>query len=476
MANEESSIRGCTLSPRTLLAAYLAHLLVPTVLVVDSLRVIYEGKAGNAEIVIAVVFGVWLFVAAGALALTRNRQHFLRRISAPLLTFYVTCVSLAFLELGVRIATRHAYRSPHYYQPGTKQTRSLVGLGMTGVSPTVTFSVNELGLHGPMPPKEERLYKIITVGGSTTECSALDDSQEWPHLLMQSLNDQQKNYSVWVGNAGMSGMTTVDHLFLLRRSPILSKADLLIFLIGINDLQSALLFSGAPTQAKLESRAELLLDHAPPPIITAVGGVFRRSWLLVTARKMARDLFLRFVREWDKGTPTIEPTLAAEAARRAAGPAVRLPDLYIALREYVERVRDLDRECRVRTLRCVFLTQPTVWRADLSPAEQSVLWSGRVGSNGQTFGYASVVDLMWAMDLYNRSLLDLCREDRLECFDLASRIPKDTSAFYDDMHLNIRGARMVAQILTEHLLATAPLNGGLRLPSDRSQWIRTAYE
>ena len=63
------------------------------------------------------------------------------------------------------------------------------------------------------------------------------------------------------------------------------------------------------------------------------------------------------------------------------------------------------------------------------------------------------------MDGFNQTLLSVCREDHLECYDLASAIPKDSSAFYDDDHLNIGGARMVAQFLAARLLASPPFSG-----------------
>ncbi len=64
------------------------------------------------------------------------------------------------------------------------------------------------------------------------------------------------------------------------------------------------------------------------------------------------------------------------------------------------------------------------------------------------------------MDAYNQTLLNLCRQDHLECYDLASSIPKDTSAFVDDVHFNIGGARMVAEFLAARLLAAPPFGTG----------------
>jgi hypothetical protein len=70
----------------------------------------------------------------------------------------------------------------------------------------------------------------------------------------------------------------------------------------------------------------------------------------------------------------------------------------------------------------------------------------------------SAPDMARAMDAYNAALLDVCRRQALECFDIAAHVPKDTSAFFDEMHFNENGARIMAKNLTEYLLGTAPFN------------------
>jgi hypothetical protein len=125
----------------------------------------------------------------------------------------------------------------------------------------------------------------------------------------------------------------------------------------------------------------------------------------------------------------------------------------------------LEQQCRQYHRRCVFLTQPTMWRAGMSAAEQSLLYSGGVGDNGVIRGYVSAPELARAMAAYNQVMLAVCREDQLECYDMAAAIPKDTSAFSDESHYNDNGTRLVAHYLAERLLASPPLNGtnGARL-------------
>lgn len=87
------------------------------------------------------------------------------------------------------------------------------------------------------------------------------------------------------------------------------------------------------------------------------------------------------------------------------------------------RVRTLEQLCRQYQRRCVFLAQPTMWRAGLSAAEQSLFYSGGVGSHGVPRGCVSAPELGRAMAAYNQVLLAVCREDQLECYDMAAAIP-----------------------------------------------------
>lgn len=245
----------------------------------------------------------------------------------------------------------------------------------------------------------------------------------------------------------------MDHLACLRRLPILRQTDMLIFLIGANDLEAALEFDGQPTQKALERRAELFAEHAPPGVAVA-GSLLKRAWLFPVTRQAVINVGAALSR-WRHGAVQ-GPQLTEQTNVRAAGPVLPVPDLSLNLKEYAQRVRALEEQCRVRHLRCVCLTQPSIYRSDLSPEDEHLLWMGKIGHAGNIVGYASSGELRIAMNAFNETLLDVCREDHLECYDLAAAIPKDTSAFYDDFHFNIGGARMVADFVADRLLTTAP--------------------
>jgi len=185
---------------------------------------------------------------------------------------------------------------------------------------------------------------------------------------------------------------------------------------------------------------------------------FKRTELFELAKRSSTFLLEKFSPSEGLGWLGVGPGsyIAEKRQQRAAAATVPLPDLEIGLEEYRSRILAIATECRSRGLRCLFLTQPTMWRENLTPEHNALLWFGWVRRESQPLGYLSAADLTKAMDAFNRELLSVCTRDGLECFDLASVVPKDTSAFYDDAHFNESGARIVADQLADYLSSRPP--------------------
>jgi len=101
----------------------------------------------------------------------------------------------------------------------------------------IYYSRNSLGFRGPEPTDSiSRLNSIITIGGSTTECRFLSDSLTWPYLLSKALKDSIPG--LWVNNAGIDGHSTFGHLHLLREYVLKLKPKYILFLTGVNDVET----------------------------------------------------------------------------------------------------------------------------------------------------------------------------------------------------------------------------------------------
>ena len=70
--------------------------------------------------------------------------------------------------------------------------------------------------------------------------------------------------------------------------------------------------------------------------------------------------------------------------------------------------------------------------------------------------YYAAAALAEGMNRYNERLLQVCRDERLECVDLEKAIPKHLSMFYDDAHFTEAGSQKVAEVFARYLRSRAP--------------------
>jgi lysophospholipase L1-like esterase len=328
---------------------------------------------------------------------------------------------------------------------------------MPGVHGPSRFVTSSIGIRGDEIPAEPS-YRILAIGGSTTECLFLDQTETWPHLLQQRLSEASPTRRVWVGNAGKSGLTTRDHIVQLRYLlPELPRLDAIVFLTGVNDLSMRnQQDSDYDPHFMARGRAEgELLPRAfgRYPLDDPALPWHRRLALWELARNTKRGLraTARDIQD------AAGRNYARWRAERQAATRIRetVPELKAALEEYARNLNTLVDLARERAIRPIFLTQPTVWRADLPPEFEPLLWVGKIGEGGAS-EYYSVAVLAAEMEMYNKTLLRTCRARQVECFDLAARVPKDGTVFYDDDHYNERGAELVAHLVAGFMRERLP--------------------
>lgn len=321
---------------------------------------------------------------------------------------------------------------------------------MPGVSGVSRFEINSLGLRGD-ELAEDRTVRILALGGSTTECLFLDEAEAWPRLLQGHLAAAHKDETVWVGNAGRSGHNTWHHRLqaekLLAQLPGISTV---LVLAGVNDLSYRLALDRAyappdPNQVMDEAFAQ-------KPLRFLHGPLYERTALWQGLKKIDRRL---------RATGTSQGATGSVYERwrqyrqDASVTRAELPDLGPALEEYAANLQAIAATAARHRARIVFMTQPALWRQDLPEDLERLLWMGGVGRFQKESGheYYSAGALASGLEIYNRTLLEVCRETPGGvCVDLAAALPRDTTTFYDDVHFNEEGSRRVARVLAEEIL------------------------
>jgi len=398
-----------------------------------------------------------------------NRQSRLNPIVGSAIIVFFVLIAFGVSLLGAEIYIRsRAFNGYCVWPQNMDQMLNPKTDVLSGVYGKARFSTNKYGLRGRNLSIRDD-YRIVAIGGSTTECVFLDDSETWPHLLETYLGDRLKSTKVWVGNAGKSGITTENYIEVMEKVlPQLPSVDAVVLLVGINDLSFRLSHHEAwKFKRKFSDRARRVRKPTfwvkPEPV--------QPIYELPEVRQRISDLRKKLKRE--APPPRREFEIDAEGVvydkwRRhrwtSTARILEMPDLTEALADYKENLITIIELGREQGVRVIFLTQPTLWHRDMPDYLRSLLWKGGVGrfqvERDQPYFTEEILERV--MDQYNSVVMNLCETRDVECIDLARAQPKDTTVFYDDCHFNENGARKVATEICEFFVTSAPLRDRVR--------------
>lgn len=365
--------------------------------------------------------------------------------------------SIAASLLAAELALRLLVPDPEVFRvwpPGLRRVFDTDPDVMPGISGAAHFDVDSRGYRAAERPANPTL-SLLAVGGSTTECRYLDTGETWPELVARGL-EGRLGASVWSANAGRSGRNTREHVLLLEHLADLGDFDLVIFLIGSNDLLLRLMQDRDWREDEPDSRAQRA-RHV------------RRSFAVHPAR--FEDGWLARSRLWRRVVSPLKARLRGEQRQSDAGDLYvrwrrhrrespyrrdELPDLTAALAEYRRNVEQLVALARASGVRPVLLTQPALWSADLAPADEALLWMGGIGNHQEEAGavYYTPAALAAGLARYDDVLRAVAAEREVALVDLAADLPGDPRPFYDDVHFNEPGARAVAEAVVRVLEET----------------------
>jgi hypothetical protein len=154
--------------------------------------------------------------------------------------FLATCITLGFSELGLRFLWHNPFRDEvpdhllkiRIHHPYTDYifNRSLVTLE----NPWVRLRTDARSYILPSFQYKDSNATIAFLGGSTTECSAVQEDLRFPALVSQLL--AQRGLKVNTLNAARSGNTLHDVLNILLNHVIEDRPDIAVVMEASNDI------------------------------------------------------------------------------------------------------------------------------------------------------------------------------------------------------------------------------------------------
>ena len=148
--------------------------------------------------------------------------------------------------LAAEVVARVYYPAHPDERPKLQQFHPFLGYSFRANESTVikdrfgerTFTTNSLGLRGRDVPRKKgpNTFRIICVGGSTTENAYVNDDETYPAQLERMLQEQYPKVNVEVLNAGLSAYSTAHTLINFQLNLVGLEPDLLVVYQAINDL------------------------------------------------------------------------------------------------------------------------------------------------------------------------------------------------------------------------------------------------
>lgn len=358
----------------------------------------------------------------------------------------ISCLfAIVILEIALRIMKDNKY---YVWNPHLKVTFKPLPELFPGVKGESNYSVNSEGFRAEEITEVVKL-KIITLGGSTTECVYLDQKEAWPYLLQKNLSEQL-NSTVWVGNVGKRGMTTYEHIV---QTSILPKQypgiDFILILPGVNDLQRR--FGSKNYKAKKINQDLYLRAFDRTPDYNPDHPFYKKTELYRSLSKL-RYLFIDAKSQLDSEGKIFQKW---RQNRKAAKEILNeLPDLKESLNDYEKNILKIIDIANQRKVKLVFITQPVMWYKDMPKELEDLCWFGGAGKYQEEKGkeYFSIEVMEKGMRLYNERLRKICKEKNIFLVDLEDKLPKDTTVYYDDCHYNENGSKMVAELISKEMV------------------------
>jgi len=295
----------------------------------------------------------------------------------------------------------------------------------------IVHKKNSLGFRGKEPPKDFKDYlTIITIGGSTTECFYLSEGKTWPDLLGEKLSKVFKN--VWINNAGLDGQSTFGHIVLMEDYIIKLRPKIVLFLIGINDVQG----EGPNKYDRFILKEKLNLNSLKSFFKTAAN--YSEAIALMLNIYRYTIALKRGIGHKELNFKEVETTKTTEE--------FTINDYLTAhLKAYEARVQKLVKISRQNGIEPILITQPALYGEGIDKLTGVNLGKIKVGDFSGSFAWKR-------LEAINDTTRKAGQHEGVLVIDLARKMPKDSRYYYDFLHFTNEGAEKVAEIIYNEIL------------------------
>ena len=359
-----------------------------------------------------------------------------RLSKASYILFIQTLVLLGLLAC-VEIALRFWFPVEVQQTTQFKVSQNLQGLKSEIIYRTGRYGLRSLQSVAEIKPENQ--IRILCLGASTTEQTTQETADSWCGILGEELKRRFPKHADRLQTMafGVSGHRAQDSAFWLSKHIDLIKPDIVITLLGVNDLA----WSGGESYQYqgLEAGFAQRDDNFKQQCKTH-SQLCRR--LLGVKKLIETQLALDNgkVVEWHSDNM---PKLQARFRSYPEAEVIsRNPDPFNEFRDASNWIASF---LKKQNIKHVMLGQPVLWQTTMPDDAAEKLWFSVSTKNGPV--RASGRWLEQEMARYNNTQQSIASENGDHYIDLDSLIPKTLDYYFDDCHFTDEGSREVSMNL-----------------------------
>jgi lysophospholipase L1-like esterase len=297
--------------------------------------------------------------------------------------------------------------------------------------------VDRQGFIMPSKIHEHPNLTLAFLGGSTTECTYVDENVRFPYLAGRLL-EQQTGLKVNSYNAGRSGNNSLHSINVLLNKVVNLHPDLVVMLHNINDL---VILSYEKTYWNNNRSRSPIIEN--PPNFKTVGRDLEQTFHLI------RDLTFPNLARAIKGILQARGQAHGDEFKDLRGQKITI-DQALLVREFSLNLQTFINICRARNITPVLMTMPSRLTDPPDPLIKKL--THRVEVN-EGISYAA---FRRAFDRLNQTIREVGAQNGVLVIDLAQEIPPVKEYICDVVHLNDQGSRLVASRIAARLTPIIP--------------------
>ncbi len=299
--------------------------------------------------------------------------------------------------------------------------------------------------------KDKEVFRILTIGASTTEENGTDDNKTWSAIVAKNINSLT-NKKVELINTGLSGLRAKHHYLSLLRSKNLNP-DLVIFLVGINDWNHHI------NNRHLDFifpyiEINFNFDHS---ILSKISDNIRKQ--------LERKLNLKFKKEikrtFPAGSKIEDRNIDGKIYKYSYTTDKKFEDWLKPISnslsrqtivnynpkdvfdEYKNWIRLIYKECK-KNFTCIILNQPNAYDFNADENLKKRFWMTPPYED-YTISFNDLVNIA---NLYNNWILEEAKKEKIFACDLASDFKPTMEYFIDDCHFSENGSKFASTHIT----------------------------